>query len=449
MFCGNVEEQLISHVMNHNSLYLWENNGIDESFFFLYPHTYKFICNHYKQYGTTPTQETLEKYLENLAESSDKGKETLTLYENLDTDDCLVDSAYEYRAFCDFKDRVNVKFADLIADNAWNAFEYMQNEIDLQLNRRNNTGSVLSINREAFKRYETWKERCNSETPYMYGTGFKELDDLIGGLRKSEELCVIYARTGNCKTWVLNRIMQYNWHIGRNVGIFSPEMSADTLGRRFDTLEGGFDNYGITSGKPITNEDAYKEYAIAMSAKNGAEYKYCNPATFGHKCTVSKLRRFVEQNDIEILGIDGISYIQDERYQKGDSRTTGLTHIAEDLMSMSMELQIPIVVVAQANRTGVSEDNPELDSIRDSDGISHNSTLAISVKMKDEYLTMKITKARYSKIGEKIKYKCDLNYGVFEPHMIDSTLNIDDIDVKDRGVVNKQPLHRMTKATPF
>ena len=443
--CSDVESQLISYVINHHSLDFWDDNGIDESFFFDHPRTYEFIRGYYDEYNTTPTEETLNHFLN---QESIKDVESIRLYENTDNERNLIECAKDNRAFLRFQKNVVPEANRLMMDDAWEAMEYMQSQIAALLKDKKDD-KVISINREAFKRFETYKERCNSDTPYMYGTGFKELDDLIGGLRKSEELCVIYARTGNCKTWVLNRIMQYNWHLGRNVGIFSPEMSADTLGRRFDTLEGHFDNYGITSGRHITNEDAYKEYAIAMSAKNGAEYKYCNPATFGHKCTVSKLRRFVEQNDIEILGIDGISYIQDERYQKGDSITTRLTHIAEDLMSMSMELQIPIVVVAQANRTGVSEDTPELDSIRDSDGISHNSTLAISVRMKDDILTMKITKARYSKIGEKLRYKCDLNYGQFEAQMLETGMSFDDLEVKNRGVVNKQPLTRKFSSTPF
>jgi hypothetical protein len=157
------------------------------------------------------------------------------------------------------------------------------------------------------------------------------------------------------------------------------------------------------------------------------------------------MRRWVQENNIEILGIDGISYMTDERYMRGDSRTTQLTHIAEDLMTMSIEMQIPIIVVAQANRTGVSETTPELDSIRDSDGISHNSTLAISTKLSDDILTLKITKSRYCKNGTKVQYVVDLNTGKFVAKL-GGTDTFDDLGVRDRGIVNKQPLTRLKVA---
>ena len=58
----------------------------------------------------------------------------------------------------------------------------------------------------------------------------------------------------------------------------------------------------------------------------------------------------MQKNKLDILGIDGITYLTDERYKKGDNRTTMLTNISEDLISLSIELKIPIIVVVQSNR---------------------------------------------------------------------------------------------------
>ena len=61
-----------------------------------------------------------------------------------------------------------------------------------------------------------------------------------------------------------------------------------------------------------------------------------------------------------------------KRYKKGDNKTISLINISEDLMALSIELGIPILVVVQSTRGGVknadSEGTPELENIRDSDG---------------------------------------------------------------------------------
>ena len=136
------------------------------------------------------------------------------------------------------------------------------------------------------------------------------------------------------------------------------------------------------------------------------------------KITVSKIRNFVQRNKIDILGIDGITYLTDERYQRGDSRTTMLTNISEDLMSLSIELKIPILVVVQSNRSGVnkdSEDTPDLENIKDSDGIGANATKVIAIKQKvaENIIQLSVKKHRDGKTGQTLLYQFDFDTGTF------------------------------------
>lgn len=88
-------------------------------------------------------------------------------------------------------------------------------------------------------------------------------------------------------------------------------------------------------------------------------------------------------------------------------------------MELSVELKIPILVVVQANRSGVVEkgtDNtPELESIRDSDGIAHNASKVLSVNQR-EYgvLDMVVKKQRFGPVGGKLTYDWDINLGDFK-----------------------------------
>ena len=122
-------------------------------------------------------------------------------------------------------------------------------------------------------------------------------------------------------------------------------------------------------------------------------------------------------NKLEVLGIDGITYLTDERYKKGDSKTITLTNISEDLMSLSIELGIPILVVVQSNREGAKTDDqdgtPELENIRDSDGIAQNATKVIALRQTGAGLEFGIKKHRDGESGGKLIYYWDIDRGVF------------------------------------
>lgn len=147
----------------------------------------------------------------------------------------------------------------------------------------------------------------------------------------------------------------------------------------------------------------------------------------------------MQKNKIDILGIDGITYLTDERYKAGDSRTTMLTNISEDLMSLSIELKIPIIVVVQSNRSGVNKDSdetPDLENIKDSDGIGANATKVIAIKQKanDNVLQLSIRKHRDGRTGQTLLYQFDFDTGNF--HYIPSN---------DDGLEPKQRTEKMKK----
>ena len=74
-------------------------------------------------------------------------------------------------------------------------------------------------------------------------------------------------------------------------------------------------------------------------------------------------------------------------------------------------------VVVQANRSGVIEENdgtPELESIRDSDGIAHNASKVIAIRQKkDNILEIGIKKNRNGSVGGKLNYQWNIDTGEF------------------------------------
>ena len=205
------------------------------------------------------------------------------------------------------------------------------------------------------------------------------------------------------------------WAQGYNVGYISPEMSAESVGYRFDTLYRNYSNSVLSRGQKMVNDQEYQNYLEKLTA-NKNKLIVSTPLDFNKKITISKLRNWIKQNKFDLIAIDGITYLTDERYRKGDSKTTYLTNISEDLMSLSVELKIPILAVVQANRGGVAEEDsgtPELESIRDSDGISFNASKVISIRQKFGVLELGIKKNRNGRVGDTLKYIWDIDTGEF------------------------------------
>lgn len=399
-----VELQIISKILDTGDISLLTDNYITEEYFngTGYEEEYKFITEHYAKYGNVPDKATF------LAEFP-----KIELVEVSESDQYLVDTIREEYLFKRAAPVIE-KIVELANEDANVACEYMLQAVkELQPNYSLNGVDLIA---DAKQRLDNYKERIEHQDEWYFSSGFPELDVVMHGINRKEELLVIFARTNQGKSWVLEKMITHIWKQGFNVGYLSPEMGADSIGYRFDTLFKGYSNKDLMWGNQDINIDEYAEYINGLS-----EYKnkfiVATPVDFGMKVTVSKLRNWVKQYNLEAIAIDGLTYMTDERGKRNDNKTTSLTNICEDLKMLGMELGIPILCVVQANRQGVvdadSEGTPELETIRDSDGISHNATKIISLRQKDDCLELNLKKHRNGQVNKKFKYLANLNIGEF------------------------------------
>ena len=227
-----------------------------------------------------------------------------------------------------------------------------------------------------------------------------------------------YTITHN--TWILLKALVTAFSAGNRVGFISPEMSAEKVGFRFDTLNKGFSNRDLTSNKIAEDEvnfKRYKEYIQDLSEYDN-KFIVATMKDFNKRLTVSKLRSFIVKNKLDIVGIDGLTYMSDERHKRGDNKTIMLTNISEDLITLSNELKVPILVAVQSNRGGVIQGEemgtPEIENIRDSDGIAQNATKVISIRQNQDKIDLAVKKHRDGKVGDTFSYYWDANVGSFE-----------------------------------
>lgn len=223
--------QIINKIIKTADIDLVTNNNLTKEMFSEYEPEFEFIYNHYNKYGKVPDKETfLNKFPD------------FNLIEVMESDKYLIDKLNEEYLY---KKTVPViqQTAEIMKTNSEEAVEYLLQEIPNLISIQKTEG--VDIIQKADIRYNEYKEKLDGKTINYITTGFEELDTIFKGFAKGEELVVLFARIGQGKSWVLNKMLSHSWQIGMNVGLISPEMSSSKIGYRFDTLTEHFSNKNL------------------------------------------------------------------------------------------------------------------------------------------------------------------------------------------------------------
>lgn len=395
-----VTQQILSKVINEGNTSILVNNSLDISYFPEYENEYSFIESHLQKYGKVPDGATF------LAKFPD-----FDLLEVGESDSYLVDTIEEEALFARAVPIIE-KMADVLMGDAREAVEYLQAELPNLVPRTHQAG--IDIISQVDIRHKEWLEMQNPDSNKFIKSSFAELDEHTGGWRRGDELIVLLARSGNGKTFVTTEILRSAWEAGNVVGLIEPEMSASSIGYRFDTLHGHISNTALYRGY---GSDAYTNYTERLKQYD-TPFWVASPKDLKGDVTVPRIRAWVEAHKIELLAIDGISYLRDSRASKFDDKQSQLTHISEDLMALSQDLGIPVFIISQSNRAGAATDTPKLENIRDSDGIGYNASLVISLRNlyenEQNILVLSIEKSRYGQSEKKLYYNWNIDLGIFE-----------------------------------
>lgn len=388
--------QIINKLIDTKDYNFIKTNGLEPTYFTGYEKEFQFIVDHYKQYGNIPDEMTFLEHFQNF--------ERLEVAE---TNDYLLDKLYEEYGYTLFNNMLPT-LNQFIKEDSRKAYEYLKSQMDVL--KPHTVCRGIDIIQMAMERYQKYLERSQNQENATIKTGLLELDEILGGWEYGDELVTVVARTNQGKSWLLMKFLAEAWKQGKRVGLYSGEMNEIKLGFRFDTLFNHFSNKALVRG---FQTDGYKEYIESLTAVKNP-FIIITQKEFGGRPTVQKIRNFIEENNIEIMGIDQYSLMEDGRARKGDQPRTRLAHIAEDLFLLSSEYRIPILGLAQANRGAVDKDNqdaPGLENIKESDDISHNSSKCIGMRQTNYGLVLDIIKNREGRVGDKLLYSWDIDVG--------------------------------------
>lgn len=200
---------------------------------------------------------------------------------------------------------------------------------------------------------------------------------------------------------------------GLKVGIYSGEMEPSKLGYRIDTFLFNISNWGITHGD-INVQAQYRDYIQQIKDKVKNSILVVTPDMLEGNATVTKLRAFIERSNLDVLCIDQLSLMEDER--RGKVGHEAFSNIAKDLKKLQVMKHIPILAVAQLNRAE-AENGITIENIAGSYDIMRYATTGLLLEQKDKddqkikRLVVTIGKARDARVGSKLTYMWDINMG--------------------------------------
>ena len=393
-------------------------NNLTEEYFSDYPNEFGFISRHLKEYGNIPDLASfLNKFPDfeviNVTEPTSYLLKELTEDRN---------TRFLAKTF----NTVRKLLSEGKTDEAMRVFSHSSE--DMINSTPMETVDLLSSR----ERFDDYVERCSDFSRFYIRTGFKELDDLIGGWDRNEELATIAARPGVGKSWILLVVAKAALEQGLRVGIYSGEMSERKVGYRFDTLVSHISNSAITRGKEYVQNE-YRDYIDSLSTKYRGCIKVLTPAMISGPAGVTALRAFIEKENLDILCVDQHSLLEDDRNAKNPVERAA--NISKDLKNLQVLKKIPIIAVSQQNRAA-AENGAGTANIAQSDRIAQDSTIILFIEQKDNVLTLNLAKARDATNNKKLHYAVDFDRGVFQflPNEEDNPGGCDDLRDEYDGV---------------
>ena len=185
-------------------------------------------------------------------------------------------------------------------------------------------------------------------------------------------------------------------------------MTENKVGYRVDTLFSHISNFSILKGNASIQEDYIKSIKDMQQIK-GSIFTI-TPKMLGGFANVPALLSFCKKYKIDILYVDQISLLEDTEY-KTISRSEKFSNISRAIKALQTQLKIPIIANSQLNRDLEKGEDPDLTNISNSDTISQDATLVITLQKKDDTIILHIIKNRDGSVGNKLTYHWDVDKG--------------------------------------
>lgn len=237
-------------------------------------------------------------------------------------------------------------------------------------------GNLVSIADAAMEAFEEIEQTVSGKRTSIM-TGIHLLDSLTGGLRNGE-LTIEAAHTGVGKSALAMQVVDHVARAGTNVMVVPLEMTKKQVLQRM---------YAQRTGIPVDcmdKKDGLSDGQWELLGEAASEISRL-PITFlTHTRTVEGLRAIVEAKPPQLLVVDYLQLLETKK--RTDSEVTRLGAISVALKAIALELNIPVLALAQLKRTdnqGRSAVMPILSDLRGSGNLEQDADNVILMHRPD------------------------------------------------------------------
>jgi replicative DNA helicase len=157
-----------------------------------------------------------------------------------------------------------------------------------------------------------------------------------------------YARPKSLKTWLLLYSAVHVFKRGFRPLVISKEMPTEQIRRRIHAIFAAMDYHALRTGRLTPREEQrYFEDLEAFSENDPFILSGDDEDKGGVMSVSAKIREY----DPDVVFIDGVYLMHDDRTNKRTSDWQGIAHITQDLKRMAKQLDIPVIGSTQANRS--------------------------------------------------------------------------------------------------
>lgn len=216
-------------------------------------------------------------------------------------------------------------------------------------------------------------------------TGFSDLDNLLGGLQRSD-LIILAARPSIGKTAFAINLAYNAAKQGIPVGLFSMEMSIDQVVDRFIAVSSGASLWKMRTGK-LSHQDENNDF---LKITTSCEDLSTLPIFIDDSPSPNVLqmramaRRLQAESGLGLLIVDYLQLMSSRRNY--DSPVQQVTEISRGLKGLAKELNIPIIAISQLSRAIEQREGhgPKLSDLRDSGSLEQDADLVMFIHREDK-----------------------------------------------------------------
>jgi replicative DNA helicase len=251
------------------------------------------------------------------------------------------------------------------------------------ISQRRLTRDISTI-QEAIRRYYDRIEYLYDHQGEALGvpTGFADLDRLLGGLQRSD-LVIVAARPGVGKTSLAISIARHAAGMGKKVGIFSLEMSAEQVVQRMVSAETGIDAQRLRLGQ--LEESEWPLFVHATGVLSELPVFIDDTPALSALQLRTKARRIHAEHGLDLAVVD---YLQ---LMTGDVRTENrvqeVSYISRMLKALARELEVPLVALSQLSRAVEqrTDKRPVLSDLRESGSLEQDADVVMFIYREEMY----------------------------------------------------------------